>query len=106
MLTVVFLCVDSRHQHKFDCGIHLAYSGMAALPYFDEIDPSTIDLSLGPCRFSALLLGKDDVQGARVHDPLPQRPFIGYSFPIMSKCRFFVRTDTYVVNTSVGLYPL
>ncbi|KAF9688949.1 hypothetical protein SADUNF_Sadunf01G0041100 [Salix dunnii] len=31
----------------FDCGIHPAYSGMAALPYFDEIDPSTID---GPGR--------------------------------------------------------
>ncbi|KAG6645269.1 hypothetical protein CIPAW_08G110700 [Carya illinoinensis] len=30
----------------FDCGIHLAYSGVAALPYFDEIDPSTIDVLL------------------------------------------------------------
>ena len=29
-----------------DCGIHPAYSGMAALPYFDEIDPSTIDILL------------------------------------------------------------
>ncbi|KAF1002960.1 cleavage and polyadenylation specificity factor subunit 3-I [Apium graveolens] len=30
----------------FDCGIHPAYSGMAALPYFDEIDPSKIDVLL------------------------------------------------------------
>ncbi|GAB2229702.1 hypothetical protein Droror1_Dr00013954 [Drosera rotundifolia] len=30
----------------FDCGIHPAFSGMAALPYFDEIDPSTIDVIL------------------------------------------------------------
>lgn len=30
----------------FDCGIHPAYSGMAALPYFDDIDPSTIDVLL------------------------------------------------------------
>ncbi|KAL3620841.1 Cleavage and polyadenylation specificity factor subunit 3-I [Castilleja foliolosa] len=30
----------------FDCGIHPAFSGMAALPYFDEIDPSAIDLLL------------------------------------------------------------
>ncbi|XP_078181558.1 cleavage and polyadenylation specificity factor subunit 3-I-like [Carex rostrata] len=30
----------------FDCGIHPAYSGVAALPYFDEIDPSTIDVLL------------------------------------------------------------
>nr|XP_016506495.1 PREDICTED: cleavage and polyadenylation specificity factor subunit 3-I-like isoform X2 [Nicotiana tabacum] len=30
----------------FDCGIHPAYPGMAALPYFDEIDPSTIDVLL------------------------------------------------------------
>jgi cleavage and polyadenylation specificity factor subunit 3 len=29
-----------------DCGIHPAYSGMAALPYFDEIDPSMVDLLL------------------------------------------------------------
>jgi cleavage and polyadenylation specificity factor subunit 3 len=28
------------------CGIHPAYSGMAALPYFDEIDPSTVDVLL------------------------------------------------------------
>lgn len=31
---------------QFDCGIHPAYSGMAALPYFDEIDPATIDVLL------------------------------------------------------------
>lgn len=31
---------------QFDCGIHPAYSGMAALPYFDEIDPSTVDVLL------------------------------------------------------------
>lgn len=31
---------------QFDCGIHPAYSGMAALPYFDEIDPGTIDVLL------------------------------------------------------------
>lgn len=31
---------------QFDCGIHPAYSGMAALPYFDEIDPANIDVLL------------------------------------------------------------
>uniref|UniRef100_A0A0A9D7K6 Metallo-beta-lactamase domain-containing protein n=1 Tax=Arundo donax TaxID=35708 RepID=A0A0A9D7K6_ARUDO len=30
----------------FDCGIHPGYSGVAALPYFDEIDPSTVDVLL------------------------------------------------------------
>ncbi|CAB4298288.1 unnamed protein product [Prunus armeniaca] len=42
-------CVYMSYKGKtvlFDCGIHLAYSGMAALPYFDEIDPSTIDVLL------------------------------------------------------------
>eukprot|EP01137_Pigoraptor_chileana_P037379 Opistho-2@34374 len=29
-----------------DCGIHPAYTGLAALPYFDEVDPETIDLLL------------------------------------------------------------
>lgn len=31
---------------QFDCGIHPGYSGMAALPYFDEIDPISIDVLL------------------------------------------------------------
>ncbi|GMY05125.1 cleavage and polyadenylation specificity factor subunit 3-I-like isoform X2 [Fagus crenata] len=42
-------CVYMSYKGKtvmFDCGIHPAYSGMAALPYFDEIDPSTIDVLL------------------------------------------------------------
>ncbi|KAF3780777.1 Cleavage and polyadenylation specificity factor subunit 3-I [Nymphaea thermarum] len=42
-------CVYMSYKNKtilFDCGIHPAYSGMAALPYFDEIDPSTIDVLL------------------------------------------------------------
>lgn len=42
-------CVFMSYRGKnvlFDCGIHPAYSGMSALPYFDEIDPSTIDVLL------------------------------------------------------------
>ncbi|XP_050372179.1 cleavage and polyadenylation specificity factor subunit 3-I [Argentina anserina] len=42
-------CVHMSYKGKtvlFDCGIHPAFSGMAALPYFDEIDPSTIDVLL------------------------------------------------------------
>ncbi|KAI5073207.1 hypothetical protein GOP47_0011220 [Adiantum capillus-veneris] len=42
-------CVYMTYKGKtvlFDCGIHPGYSGMAALPYFDEIDPSTIDVLL------------------------------------------------------------
>jgi len=42
-------CVYMTYKNKtvmFDCGIHPAYSGMAALPYFDEIDPSRIDVLL------------------------------------------------------------
>ncbi|KAI3924529.1 hypothetical protein MKX01_037969 [Papaver californicum] len=42
-------CVYMSYKGKtvlFDCGIHPAYSGMAAMPYFDEIDPSTIDVLL------------------------------------------------------------
>lgn len=29
-----------------DCGVHPAYTGLASLPYFDEVDPSTVDLVL------------------------------------------------------------
>lgn len=42
-------CVHMSYRGKyvlFDCGIHPAYSGMAALPYFDEIDPSKVDVLL------------------------------------------------------------
>lgn len=42
-------CVYMTYKGKtvmFDCGIHPGYSGMAALPYFDEIDPISIDVLL------------------------------------------------------------
>ena len=42
-------CIIIRFQDKnimLDCGIHPAYTGISSLPYFDEIDPSTIDLLL------------------------------------------------------------
>jgi len=29
-----------------DCGIHPAYAGMSALPFFDEIDPASVDIVL------------------------------------------------------------
>jgi cleavage and polyadenylation specificity factor subunit 3 len=29
-----------------DCGIHPAYTGLAALPFFDEIDPASVDILL------------------------------------------------------------
>lgn len=31
---------------KLDCGVHPAYSGIGALPFFDEIDPESVDLVL------------------------------------------------------------
>ncbi|CAI7738536.1 unnamed protein product [Closterium sp. NIES-53] len=40
-------CVFMSYKGKnvlFDCGIHPAYSGIAGLPFFDEIDPSCIDV--------------------------------------------------------------
>jgi Cft2 family RNA processing exonuclease len=42
-------CVVLKFKKKtvlFDCGVHPAYSGLAALPFFDEIDPSEIDVIL------------------------------------------------------------
>ena len=29
-----------------DCGLHPAYTGLSALPFFDEVDPAQIDLIL------------------------------------------------------------
>ena len=31
---------------QFDCGIHPGYSGIVALPFFDEIDPAEVDVLL------------------------------------------------------------
>lgn len=31
---------------KLDAGIHPAYSGLSSLPFFDEIDPASIDILL------------------------------------------------------------
>eukprot|EP00871_Galdieria_phlegrea_P003291 jgi/Galph1/3963/GphlegSOOS_G2615.1 len=42
-------CVMLTFKEKtvmFDCGVHPAYSGLASLPFFDEIDPRSIDLIL------------------------------------------------------------
>ncbi len=42
-------CILLQYKTKnilLDCGLHPAYTGLAALPFFDEIDPSTIDLIL------------------------------------------------------------
>ncbi|KAI8917326.1 beta-lactamase-like protein [Entophlyctis helioformis] len=42
-------CILLQYKGKtvmLDCGLHPAYSGLAALPFFDDIDPSSIDLIL------------------------------------------------------------
>ncbi|KAL8502437.1 hypothetical protein ACS0TY_021542 [Phlomoides rotata] len=42
-------CVYMTYKGKtvlFDCGIHPGFSGMSALPYFDEIDPESVDVLL------------------------------------------------------------
>lgn len=42
-------CVVTKFKNltvMFDCGVHPAYTGVAQLPYLDEIDTSTIDLLL------------------------------------------------------------
>jgi cleavage and polyadenylation specificity factor subunit 3 len=42
-------CILVEYKSKtilLDCGLHPAYTGIAALPFFDEIDPASIDLIL------------------------------------------------------------
>ena len=42
-------CVIMKFRGKnimFDCGIHPAYNGIGSLPYFDEMDPESLDLLL------------------------------------------------------------
>ncbi|KAI3653139.1 hypothetical protein MP228_002564 [Amoeboaphelidium protococcarum] len=42
-------CIVLQYKGKnimLDCGIHPAYNGISALPFFDEIDPASIDLLL------------------------------------------------------------
>lgn len=42
-------CIIVQYRQKtvmLDCGVHPAFTGLAALPFFDEIDPSTVDLIL------------------------------------------------------------
>eukprot|EP00271_Cylindrocystis_brebissonii_P008932 TRINITY_DN2346_c1_g2_i1.p1 TRINITY_DN2346_c1_g2~~TRINITY_DN2346_c1_g2_i1.p1 ORF type:complete len:714 (+),score=162.17 TRINITY_DN2346_c1_g2_i1:418-2559(+) len=41
----VFLTFKGKNV-MFDCGIHPAHNGIAALPFFDAVDPSTIDVLL------------------------------------------------------------
>jgi cleavage and polyadenylation specificity factor subunit 3 len=42
-------CILVEYKGKtllLDCGLHPAHTGIAALPFFDEIDPASIDLLL------------------------------------------------------------
>lgn len=42
-------CIMVKFKGKtimLDCGIHPAYTGLAGLPFFDEIDPEGVDLVL------------------------------------------------------------
>ena len=42
-------CILLEYKGKtilLDCGLHPAYSGLSALPFFDDIDPATVDLVL------------------------------------------------------------
>lgn len=42
-------CIIIRFKGKtimLDCGIHPAYTGLAGLPFFDEIEPESIDMVL------------------------------------------------------------
>ncbi|KAJ3109915.1 Cleavage and polyadenylation specificity factor subunit 3 [Phlyctochytrium bullatum] len=42
-------CILLEYKNKvvmLDCGLHPAYNGLAALPFFDNIDPATIDVLL------------------------------------------------------------
>lgn len=42
-------CIVVKFKGKnimLDCGIHPAYTGLAGLPFFDEIDPEDIDMVL------------------------------------------------------------
>ncbi|OZJ05276.1 hypothetical protein BZG36_01937 [Bifiguratus adelaidae] len=50
-----------------DAGVHPAYDGLASLPFFDEMDPSEVDLllvtqqlSFGSCGVSTLFYGEGD----------------------------------------------
>lgn len=42
-------CIIVKFKGKtimLDCGIHPAHNGLAGLPFFDEIDPESIDMVL------------------------------------------------------------
>jgi cleavage and polyadenylation specificity factor subunit 3 len=42
-------CILLEYKGKkimLDCGVHPAYTGLASLPFFDEVDPESIDLLL------------------------------------------------------------
>lgn len=42
-------CIILRYKSRtimLDCGVHPAFTGLAALPFFDEVDPASIDVIL------------------------------------------------------------
>ena len=71
-------CVLAKYKNKsvmFDCGVHPGYSGIASLPYFDEVDLSTIDamlvthFHLDHCAAVPFVVGHTNFRGRIFHDP-------------------------------------
>lgn len=65
-------CVLAKYKGKsvmFDCGVHPGYAGIASLPYFDEVDLSTVDcllvthFHLDHCAAVPFLVGHTNFRG-------------------------------------------
>ena len=65
-------CVMATYKGKsvmFDCGVHPGYAGIASLPYFDEVDLSTVDallvthFHLDHCAAVPFLVGHTNFKG-------------------------------------------
>jgi len=46
IIIILTVLLFSYNVHQLDCGIHPGQSGISGLPFFDEVDPATIDVLL------------------------------------------------------------
>ena len=63
------ICSYKGKSVMFDCGVHPGYAGIASLPYFDEVDLSTVDallvthFHLDHCAAVPFLVGHTNFKG-------------------------------------------
>ena len=91
-------CIVASYKGKsvmFDCGVHPGYAGIASLPYFDEVDLSTVDallvthFHLDHCAAVPFLVGHTNFKGRILMTHPTKAIYNMQGPPYTTSCFFF-----------------